>query len=357
MKLAYQNQQLGLHTHSKCAGQESELQAIQLIYNSGFSLLDAARLCLALLEASDGEHELSRLHSLIRTAAQVQAENKRSASSAEALQACLQQKAHRSPRTLQDIRQTMGALMRFDPELAQRPIRELSSSDCHRLLHGAFAHSPSRFIKAKANLSGVFTIAYQCGWCKDNPVQRIATPTVKERCIEPLSMKDVESLLTQAKRREHRDCLPAVGLMLYAGVRPDELKRLRWNDIDWEDGILYMSAKHTKTGGGRHVPLTKSLLHMLKQERQVGSICPSNWTKKWRNLRECAGFNQWIPDILRHSYASYHAKMYRDLPLLQLSMGHRDCQLLRTRYINMRGISRRDAQQFWRTKLTENSRN
>jgi hypothetical protein len=36
---------------------------------------------------------------------------------------------------------------------------------------------------------------------------------------------------------------------------------------------------------------------------------------------------------------------------LQLSMGHRDQRLLMTRYINLRGISRRDAATFWSMKL------
>ncbi len=69
---------------------------------------------------------------------------------------------------------------------------------------------------------------------------------------------------------------------------------------------------------------------------------------RWRALRESAGFSKWVPDILRHSYASYHVKMYHNLALLQLSMGHKDCRLLLTRYINLRGITRADAKKFWK---------
>ncbi len=65
-----------------------------------------------------------------------------------------------------------------------------------------------------------------------------------------------------------------------------------------------------------------------------------------QQLRHAAGFKKWVPDVLRHSYASYHAKMYKDLPRLQLAMGHRDCHLLLTRYINLQGISKKILKAF-----------
>ncbi len=80
----------------------------------------------------------------------------------------------------------------------------------------------------------------------------------------------------------------------------------------------------------------------------LGAICPKGWVRRWRLLREAAGFSSWVPDVLRHSYASYHVKRYQDLGQLQLAMGHRDCRLLLTRYVNLRGISRADARVFWK---------
>lgn len=55
----------------------------------------------------------------------------------------------------------------------------------------------------------------------------------------------------------------------------------------------------------------------------------------------------WVPDCLRHTYASYHAKHFKDYNLLQMEMGHRSSSLLRTRYLNMKGISPQTATRFW----------
>lgn len=76
-----------------------------------------------------------------------------------------------------------------------------------------------------------------------------------------------------------------------------------------------------------------------------------SWRARWQQLRQDAGFSQWVPDVLRHTFASYYIKQHSDMTALQLSMGHRDQRLLMTRYINLWGISRRDAATFWSMKL------
>jgi len=44
-----------------------------------------------------------------------------------------------------------------------------------------------------------------------------------------------------------------------------------------------------------------------------------------------------------------HLRRYRNLPLLQAEMGHRNSDLLRTRYLDLRGLSAAVARQFWET--------
>ena len=79
-------------------------------------------------------------------------------------------------------------------------------------------------------------------------------------------------------------------------------------------------------------------------------VTPANWKQKWRQVR--ARFSAltgrpWQTDVLRHTFASYHAKHFKDYNLLQMEMGHRSSSLLRTRYLNMKGISPQTATRFW----------
>ena len=56
------------------------------------------------------------------------------------------------------------------------------------------------------------------------------------------------------------------------------------------------------------VPLRK-LSHIREEERRI----PRNWQQRWHSLRRAAGFRHWVPDICRHSFASYHAAFFRNL--------------------------------------------
>ncbi len=349
MKLDYIYQHFPLTAHSKCVlSRDTEADSARLLLaQSGLNLLDAARLTLELVEACDGKQQISTYKKIITLGAAQLKKEENTVSFAVAFRFTLESKKDRSSRTLQDIRQTLTTLMRQQPDLADMPIRSIDTAYCKQLLHKAYRHSPSRFIKARANLSGLFNLAIKEGWCAENPVTSVPIPSVKEGVIHALPLVQIKALIQTAHQREHMDCLAPLGLMLYAGVRPEEVKRLHWEDIDWEDKVLYLDARHAKTGGGRHIPLTSALIKMLAKARREGCICPLSWTKRWRALRVAAGFDTWVPDVLRHSFASYHAKMYQDLPKLQLLMGHRDCQLLLTRYINLRGFSKSDAKKFW----------
>ncbi len=345
-----QKQFLSLNTHLQCGEDKNVVAAKQLLRGTGFNLLDAVRIALELIEATGGSKDWRRLRAAINAGAEQLQLAERSISFSEAVQSCLAAKAHRSERTLQDIRQNMKRMMKDSPELAQQSMRSLRMADCERMLRLSFAHSAAGFVKARANLSGVFNHAYRLGYCAGNPITHIAIPALREREIRALSLTEIRQLISTAARPAHRDCQPALGLMLYAGVRPDELRRLSWEDIDWEEEELCIASRHSKTGGARHVPLAAPALRLLRslpaQERQ-GSICPPRWRERWLSLRQGAGFDHWVPDVLRHSYASYHAKHHRNLPALQLAMGHRDCRLLLTRYVNLRGISSADAKRFW----------
>ncbi len=55
----------------------------------------------------------------------------------------------------------------------------------------------------------------------------------------------------------------------------------------------------------------------------------------------------WVPDVCRHTFATYHTAYFRNLPELQLEMGHRDLTLLRTRY--MSPAQRLEAGKFWKS--------
>ena len=260
----------------------------------------------------------------------------------------LKSKQHLRPDSIRDIRCIGNRLLRTNPELGKRNFSELSVSECEEWLNAAF-HTNPQFNKAWAMLHGLFEFALRREWCDKNPIKRIERKKVIEREILPLKLAETRRLIKTAQL-ESPSCGVVAALLVYTGIRPREVRRLSWRDIDTEERTITVRSQCSKTGGVRQVEIPPVLNRLLISRKSQNSshICPTDWQCRWRKIRDNSGFRgRWVQDILRHTYASLHAKRYADLPRLQLNMGHRDQSLLRSRYVNMRGISRVEARCFF----------
>lgn len=267
---------------------------------------------------------------------------------AQAVQDSLQARRGRRVRTLDEIRSICSRLMQRVPGLSTTQVRHITRADCAVLVQTA--RTPRQQHKLRVILHGVFAHCVRQEWCRSNPAALLVPPMLSEQEIVPLNLEEIRQLLNTARRQPFRACMPALGLMLWAGVRPAEVQRLQWGDIDWEDSVITLRPCHSKTGGCRHVQLQPALRAWLREHGMLeqGAICPRNWQRRWRHLRQAAGLIPWRQDVLRHTFASYYVKHFHDYARLQEEMGHRSAALLRTRYLNMRGITAAHAALFWK---------
>lgn len=321
----------------------------QLLRDLSLTPVDAARLILEVTEALRAE-QLPRLEllSLIREALLTGVESlrhsRRTVSFREAAMQSIAARAERRSSTRRDLRHFVRRLLRLDG-WAEKPLRSITTQQCRQALQEAFGASLHSYRKGRAILHSIFAFGIRQEWCASNPVSLIASPRVEERPIPPLTLPEIHKLEETASRPPHRDMRLSLELMLYCGVRPGEIRRLRREDIRWEERCIIIRPTASKTGGGRLIPLRK-----LPLTRRGDFHIPRNWDVRWRALRQAAGFHRWQPDVLRHTFASYHAGHFRNLPALQLEMGHRSITLLRTRYVSP--IPPRSAQIFWNPPAT-----
>lgn len=258
------------------------------------------------------------------------------------------------PRSRMERQQVCRRLLNAHPDFAARCICLFGTEDCRRLLQKSGFSTPAARNKARRYLHGLFNYAVRQDWCAENPVALLTAEPSREQEIAALSLPQVKQLLTVLRRPEYNACAAAVGLMLWAGIRPQEVARLRWRDIDLSENIISLEPRHTKTGGPRHVfiqpvlhrHLVQALISYPRTNEQ--KVVPLNWSKLWRDVRAAAGLTPWRPDTLRHTFASYHLKHFDDLDALMRDMGHSNPDMLRTRYLNMRGLSAAAAAAFWR---------
>lgn len=322
--------------------------AKQLLKGVSLSQSDLARLALETIEALgdlarglDRVELITLLRNTLREGVTAMKAAAHTVSLEEAAWASVEARQDLRPTSRRDLRHFVRRLLRV-PGAASLPLRSINSSQCNRMLTEAFGSSPSSFVKGRAILHSIFSFGIRQEWCDANPVSRIEVPKVPERHITPLSPAASEKLRETARRPEFRDMQLSLSLMLYSGIRPTEVSRLEERDFDWDNMQVIIRPTTSKTGGGRIVPI-RGIQGIRKKDR----IIPKNWGRKWQCLRRATGYRgrSWQPDVCRHTFASYHAAFFRNLPELQMEMGHRDVTLLMTRY--MAPALKKDAAAFW----------
>ena len=326
------------------------ISAKRILTGTDVSVLDAARIAKNILDAKPKNFVLTDLQFCAKVI-EVGLRHMRTKEMplADGFALYLKSKQHLRPDSVRDIRCIGNRLLRTNPELGKRNFSELSVAECEEWLNAAF-HTDSQFNKARTMLHGLFEFALRREWCDKNPIKRIERKKVIEKEILPLKLSETKRIMKTAKL-ESPECAVVAALLVYTGIRPREVRRLTWRDIDTEEKTITIRSQCSKTGGVRQVeipPVLNRLLIAHSRELKEEKICPTDWQRRWRKIRDNSGFRgRWVCDVLRHTYASFHAKNYADLPRLQLNMGHYDVSLLRSRYVNMRGISHTDARDFF----------
>lgn len=323
--------------------------AKKLITELPLNMNDIARLALEAAEGlgrarwgSLGREEMMRLlRRVVQEGVRVVEESEATVSFEVAAWASVESRAGRRPSTRRDLRHFVRRMLRVEG-IAGKALRGIGSGECRKLLQEAFEGSAHSYRKGRAILHSIFRYGMQQGWCSVNPVDSFDAPAVQEREIPPLTLEEVRRLEQATKQPAHRAMRWSVHLLLYCGLRPQEVQRLQAQDIHTDERCVVVRSRVSKTGGGRVVPL-----RCLKKLAGIEPQIPRNWQNRWRALRRAAGFTHstWLPDVCRHTFASYHAAYFKNLPELQWEMGHRDCSLLRTRYISP--IGGRKAKLFW----------
>lgn len=265
----------------------------------------------------------------------------------QALKESVLARRFRRPSTRADLKSfTRRMLLAGDINL--RPLRDITIQECSDMLEKTFGHSVHSYHKAKMILHSIFSYGKKRGWCMSNPVKAIEVPPLNEERIEILNTKQINALVRACKVPELACMAPAIYLMLWCGIRPGEVRRLRWCDIDVKEKVVYIEGINSKTGGARAIPLrgeAMKLCHLKGKDSE--HIAPRNWIRLWKRVRSRAGLRNWQQDALRHTFASLHLKFFHNLPQLQEEMGHRDSNLLRTRYLNLRNVSSITASKFF----------
>lgn len=135
--------------------------------------------------------------------------------------------------------------------------------------------------------------------------------------------------------------VPAVKLLLASAMRCGELLQVGWNDIDYQNSVIYLH--QTKNGHARTVPLTLAAEAILKSlpraidgtKRVLDGLTYEGLKQAFVRGRKRAQLTDFRLHDLRHEASSRAAESGAlSLAELQLVTGHRDVRMV-MRYTHM----------------------
>jgi integrase len=196
----------------------------------------------------------------------------------------------------------------------------------------------------RANVLQAFNFAVRHGYASANPVEGAAKAKVVGGRPGILSVEQASALLVNATP----GLVPFFAVGLFAGLRRAELERLDWSEIDFESGLIQVTAEKSKTATRRFVTMQPNLRTWLLPLRQLkGSVTPQqNFRELFNQARHAAGITDWPENALRHSFASYHMAAFRNAALTALECGHTDSRLTFQHYREL--VKPKEAARFWK---------
>jgi integrase/recombinase XerD len=242
--------------------------------------------------------------------------------------------------------------------LGKATVSEITSDQIEKTFNKSFNTDRQR-LNAMRTIRPAFSYAVKKKLATTNPFTGVEMPEPKKQKICAITVDQAKAAfnactdhredknIKKSYRLNCEDCMPAVAIMLFAGVRPKETERLDWSAVHFDHGCITISEEIAKTRSIRNIPMEPNLIAWLEtvpeSERQ-GSIIPLNWKEKIKAIRFIAGFSD-MQDALRHSFASYHLVAFVDSEALQESMGHSTDVMIHKRYRTL--VHKKDAVKFW----------
>ena len=187
-----------------------------------------------------------------------------------------------------------------------------------------------------ALMSKMFNLAEKWGVRPEgtNPCRHITRykERKRERFLSEMELNNLAKVLSQVEEDGTHSpfTVAAIRLLLFTGSRLSEILTLKWEDVEFDRGVLQLSDSKT---GSKPVFLPPAALTILNDlPRYQGNphvICGAkdgahlvNLQKAWRKIRAMAELDDVRLHDLRHTFGGVAASSGESLPMIGRLLGH-----------------------------------
>lgn len=215
----------------------------------------------------------------------------------------------------------------------------------------------------RGKLSSFFLWAIENKLASENPVKK--TKAVKKVGNNPdiLSVPEAAELLRAARDEEGGELYAFVSIGVFCGLRPaSELQNLTWDHVNLEDGEISVP-EEGKTGRERQISIPKNLQLFLEDCDRTKPIYPTNFRRKFAAVKRACGYKggvtnsarlkkidkeegrkAWQPDLMRHTFISYHVRHHENLQRTATIAGNSGGIIVKHYRAS---LTKRNAKAFW----------
>lgn len=232
--------------------------------------------------------------------------------------------AGKSERYLLDLRARCNL---FAESFGEKTMAEIDVAAVERWLEGIKAGAITRNNYRRV-LSVFFAWGMKRGFCTGNPAAESERAKEVSERVEIFTASELRVMLNAAPAH----LLPFLAIGAFAGMRAEEIRRLKWEDVDFLKKRIDVRASVAKSAATRYVPMKDVLIDWIQPiAKAAGDVAPVNAYQKLRAFRreleqedteKARPAVAWKQNGLRHSFASYALAESDNAAQVALWLGH-----------------------------------
>jgi len=244
--------------------------------------------------------------------------------------------------------------------LDNKTLQEITMLDAEKIVNGmikkGLAVRTAQY--AAAVLRHALNKAVERGYLQVNPVSKIKVPRKDNRRIRFLTKDEAAKLLDELKKRSQKTYEMSF-LSLYTGMRFGEIASLTWQDIDFDNSIIYIKDPKNRTGRVAYMidGVKELLLNKKKNTNNTTLVFPDQKGNKIEKISysferavQKLGLNKDVTDprdkvvfhTLRHTFASWLVQDGTPLYTVKELLGHKSIAMTE-RYSHLAENTMREA--------------
>ena len=228
------------------------------------------------------------------------------------------------------------------PALGKMQLSKLHQADIERMMGNAAHLSKSARHHIFITIDQIMKSAVANGVCSRNPCEGIKVkPDATFKNITVYKPDEIACLLSHLDRPFG----VAIAILLYAGLRSEEVMGLRWRDIDRKNRTITVRRVVTRVAKGEFAPVDvtknervrvvtygdqlaavladapKTSIYVVPAKRG-GYMTPGSFRRQYDTFFDGLPIRRLSPHKLRHTYATYLIKGGAELRAVQTLLGH-----------------------------------